>query len=77
MTGVVGLESETFNISEHAYVLWDLLLFEPWFIIEGLLLGVVGWHYHTKPSNKQIWLILCTIGIITGLVTGLLGVRFA
>ena len=77
MAGVIELESGTFNLNEHTYVLWDLILFEPWFTIEGLLLGVVGWCYLTKRRDKRIWLILCILAVITGLVTGLLGVRFA
>jgi len=43
------LESGPFNPIEHAYVLWDLILFEPWFIIEGILL-----HY-----SADRWLIHC------------------
>jgi hypothetical protein len=77
IAGVAELESGPFNISEHAYVVWDLALFEPWFLIEGILLGLVGWHYLNKPRHRQIWLALCTMGIITGIITGLLGVRFA
>lgn len=74
--GVVEVESGPFNVNEHAYVLWDLLLFEPWFLIEGILLAVLGWCFN-KTSERGTWLILCTLGIIVGIVTGLLGVRFA
>ncbi|HMR66737.1 MAG TPA: DUF3995 domain-containing protein [Anaerolineae bacterium] len=77
MAGVAELESGPFNINEHAYVVWDLVLFEPWFLVEGILLGLVGWSYLNQPRYKQIWLALCILGIIAGLVTGLLGVRFA
>ena len=74
--GVAGLESGPFNVNEHAYVLWDLMLFEPWFTIEGVLLGILGWCYLDTPRHKRIWLVLCTIGILVGLVTALFGVRF-
>ncbi|EKN66998.1 hypothetical protein BABA_13957 [Neobacillus bataviensis LMG 21833] len=77
IAGVVNLESGLFNVNEHAFVLWDLLLFEPWFLIEGILLAVLGWCSFNKSSERRIWLILCTFGIIIGLVTGLIGVRFA
>jgi hypothetical protein len=33
-------------------VLWDLMLFEPWFMVEGILLGIVGWHYLDRPRNR-------------------------
>ncbi|MGP4080490.1 DUF3995 domain-containing protein [Pseudalkalibacillus sp. R45] len=77
ITGVVELESGSFNFNEHSFVVWDLLLFEPWFMIEGILFVILGWFYINKPRNRRIWLMLCTVGIIFGLVSGLLGVRFA
>lgn len=77
MAGVAPLESAPFNPREHAYVVWDLVLFEPWFLIEGILFGLVGWCYLTELRSKQIWLTLCVIGTLVGLVTGWLGLRFA
>ena len=75
IAGVAGLESGPFNAVEHAYVLWDLLLFEPWFTIEGILLALVGWCTVGRSRSRRIWLILCIAGILAGLITGLLGVR--
>lgn len=75
IAGVVELESGPFNPVEHAYVLWDLILFEPWFTIEGILLAIIGWCYLGRARNRRIWLMLCAVGIIVGLITGLLGVR--
>nr|WP_249316636.1 hypothetical protein [Bacillus sp. FJAT-50079] len=43
ITGVIGLESRSFNIRDDMYVVWDLVIFEPWFLIEGILLAVAGW----------------------------------
>jgi hypothetical protein len=37
IAGVVELEAGPFNRNEYAYVLWNLVLFEPWFLIEGIL----------------------------------------
>jgi hypothetical protein len=75
ITGAVGLEAGPFNPMEHAYVLWDLLLFEPWFTIEGILLAVLGWCTLSQARHRRIWLVLCIAGILLGLVTGLLGVQ--
>jgi hypothetical protein len=75
MAGVVELESAPFDPIAHAYVLWDLLLFEPWFTSEGILLAIMGWCYLDSPRSRRIWLILCVVGIIVGLITGLFGVR--
>lgn len=77
ISGVAPLESAPFNMGEHAYVVWDLVLYEPWFLIEGILFGLVGWYYLDAPRQQSIWLTLCVLGVIVGLVTGLLGVRFA
>ncbi|WP_312471456.1 DUF3995 domain-containing protein [Neobacillus sp.] len=74
---VVGLESGSFHFHEDAYVLWDLVLFEPWFLIEGILLGIVGWCFLNKARSRKIWLAACIFGIFFGLVTGIMGVRFA
>ncbi|MBM7551634.1 DUF3995 domain-containing protein [Thalassobacillus pellis] len=76
ITGVVEMETGAFNVADHKFVLSDLLLFEPWFLIEGILLGVLGWCYLNKPRSRKIWLILCTAGVILGLISGLLNVRF-
>lgn len=72
---VVELESGPFNPVEHAYVLWDLFLIEPWFTIEGILLAIAGWCYLDGARSRGIWLLLCVVGIIVGLITGLFGVR--
>lgn len=75
IVGVAELESGPFNPMEHAYVLWDLILIEPWFTIEGILLAIIGWCYLGSARNRRTWLILCIVGVIVGLATGLLGVR--
>jgi hypothetical protein len=74
LTGVIGAEVSPFG----AKSLWaDLLLFEPWFLIEGILLAIVGWCYLDQPRHRRIWLTLCVIATIALIFTGLLGVRFA
>jgi hypothetical protein len=75
IAGLVELESGPFHPMEHAYVLWDLLVFEPWFAIEGILLAVMGWCYLDRPRDRRIWLMLCAVGVLLGLITGLVGVR--
>ncbi|HJV31278.1 MAG TPA: DUF3995 domain-containing protein [Bacillales bacterium] len=72
ISGVVKLNLVSLND-----VRWDLFLFEPWFLIEGILLGFVGGFYLEKPRHRRIWFILCVVGIMVGLITGLFGVRFA
>ncbi|HEX7066303.1 MAG TPA: DUF3995 domain-containing protein, partial [Bacillales bacterium] len=61
ITGVIELKSGSFNMNQHAYVFWDLLFFEPWFFIEGILLAGLGWCSLNKSSHRRIWLGLCTL----------------
>ena len=75
IAGVVELESGPFNPIAHAYVLSDLLIFEPWFTIEGILFVIMGWCYLETARHKRVWLLLCIVGTIVGLITGLLGIR--
>jgi hypothetical protein len=77
ISGVVKLDSASLNGNDYSFLSWDLFLFEPWFLIEGVLLGIVGWFYLNKPRHRRMWFILCVVGIMVGLITGLLGVRFA
>ncbi|MGG0275219.1 DUF3995 domain-containing protein [Bacillus rhizoplanae] len=77
IAGVIGLENGTFNIHDDMYVVWDMVIFEPWFLIEGILLAVAGWCFLKGARSRKIWLAVCMVGTIVGLVTGMLGVRFA
>jgi hypothetical protein len=77
ISGVVELETGSFDIHEDAFVLWDLVLFEPWFLIEGILFGIVGYCFLKNARSRKFWLAACMIGTIVGLVTGIMGVRFA
>ncbi len=49
-------------------------MFEPWFLIEGLLLADMG-GTATPPSFRHRWIIACAAGIALATLTGLLGVR--
>lgn len=74
LAGVIDVESSPFGVTS---LWWDLLLFEPWFTIEGILLAIVGWCYLENPRRRRIWLMLCVLGTFIGILTGLLDVRFA
>ena len=65
---------EQFDASRHGWVIWDLLVFEPWFLIEGVLFAGVGWAA-TPPSSRRTWIIACSTAITLSVVTGLVGVR--
>lgn len=77
IAGVIGLENRTFDIRDDMYVVWDMVIFEPWFLIEGILLATAGWFSLKEAWSRKVWLAVCMLGTIVGLVTGMLGVRFA
>ncbi|ETI67322.1 DUF3995 domain-containing protein [Neobacillus vireti] len=77
IAGVIGLENRTFDIHDDMYVVWDMVIFEPWFLIEGILLAIAGWYFLKEAQSRKGWLTVCIFGTLVGLVTGMLGVRFA
>jgi hypothetical protein len=77
MAGMISLEKGTFHIRDDIYVVWDMVIFEPWFLFEGILLAIAGWCLLKGARSRKIWLAVCMLGTIVGLVTGMLGVRFA
>lgn len=77
ITGVIDLENRAFNMHDDMYVVWDMVIFEPWFLIEGIFLAIAGWYSLKETRSRKVWLAVCMLGTIIGLVTGMLGVRFA
>jgi len=81
--GVYGIVARAFmvltvgpgNVPSH--VLWDLLVLEPWFLIEGLLLAAAGWCSVTTLRARLVWGTATLAAIITASVTAVLQVRFA
>jgi len=60
-----------------SHILWDLLVLEPWFLIEGLLLAAAGWCSVTTLRARLVWGAATLAAMITASVTALLQVRFA
>lgn len=77
IAGVIGLENGTYHIHDDMYVVWDMVMFEQWFLIEGILLAIAGWCLLKGARSRKIWLAVCIFGTLVGLVTAMLGVRFA
>jgi hypothetical protein len=44
----------------------DLLVFEPWFLLEGIMLAAVGWAVQPTARRKRIWLAI--VGTVTVLL---------
>jgi len=77
VTGVTLVESRHFVLEQDAWVLWDLLVFEPWFLIEGLLFGLVGWAVLPQARDRRRWIWLSALGVLAALAAALLRVRVA
>lgn len=83
--GVVGITLRLQTIMEirsadesaavAGWLLWDLLVFEPWFLIEGLLFGVAGYLLAENQRTQRRWLAACAAGVAVGLVTAFLRVK--
>jgi hypothetical protein len=77
VTGVRLVDSRPFTASEDAWVLWDLLVFEPWFLVEGVLFGLAGWAALDRAQDRRRWVWLSAVGLVAALATAVLGVRVA
>jgi hypothetical protein len=72
------------SIDRRASDLQDLLLNEPWFLVEGLLWGVLGWFGLASARSSRLWVgsgvvatvaltvigVLSTVGIIGRFIVG-------
>lgn len=57
VAGITDIDGEPFNLDDHGWVLWDMLLIEPWFLVEGLLLGLAGYFAQRSAAGRRAWLL--------------------
>jgi hypothetical protein len=58
-----------------AWLYWDLLVFEPWFLIEGVLLAVAGSMLLSSSSQRNRWALLYIAGTAVAIIFALLRVK--
>lgn len=75
VVGVIDIDGRPFELETHGWVLWDLFVIEPWFLIEGVLLGAVGWATLSQPAARRKWALTVGSGVVLVTLAGLLGVR--
>ena len=75
VAGVTDIDGRSFELDRHGWVLWDLLVFEPWFLIEGILFAAVGRAALTGMEAKRRWTIACVVGVALATLSGIVGVR--
>jgi hypothetical protein len=76
LAGVLQLDYPLFTmVARRVADLQDLLFNETWFLVEGVLWGILGWM-NLRPSPARRWwvgtsvaavLVLTCIGLLTGL----------
>jgi hypothetical protein len=74
IAGAIDVDGRSFDASRHGWVIWDLLVFEPWFLIEGLLFAALG-GAATSRSSRPRWIVGCAAATALATVTGLIGLR--
>jgi hypothetical protein len=77
LTGIIEIDGQRATVADHPWVLWDLVIFEPWFLIEGILFLAAGWTAATTDPIRRRWLLACTAAITLATLSGVLGLRFA
>lgn len=77
LTGTINIDGDRATLDDTPWVLWDLLIFEPWFLVEGLLFFAVGWAATTTDATRRRWLLACTTGATVAALSGVAGLRFA
>jgi hypothetical protein len=75
LAGATDIDGAAFDASRHEWALWDLFVFEPWFLIEGVLFVAAGAAALTTPRARGRWTVGCLAGIGFATLTGLLGLR--
>lgn len=85
LAGVLHMEFPFFaSIDRREADLQDLLLNEPWFLVEGLLWGILGWFGLASVRRRRLWVasgvvatvaltvigVLSTVGVIGSFIVG-------
>ena len=71
--GVVEIDGHGFDAGDHPWVLWDLFVFEPWFLVEGALFAAAGWTSMRDAEARRRWLLGCLAGASLATASGVLG----
>jgi len=56
------VSAATAAAANHTAAVVDIAVFEPWFLIEGLLLLLVGWQFLRTPKGRRRWQMSIIVG---------------
>jgi hypothetical protein len=57
---------------QHTAALLDVAVFEPWFLLEGVLLALAGWQYLRTARGRRRWVGLLSLATLALLLLGVL-----
>jgi len=72
---VTEVDGGSFSIDAHEWVLWDLFTIEPWFLLQGVLLGAVGYTAQRSEKGRRFWMRCVGALFLIALTTAALGVK--
>jgi hypothetical protein len=75
VAGLTDIDGTAFDASRHDWALWDLFVFEPWFLVEGVLFIAAGAAVLTTTQARGRWTAGCLAATGIATLTGLLGLR--
>jgi hypothetical protein len=77
VAGFSEVSGEPFDLEQQGWVLWDMLAIEPWFLGEGVLLGLAGYLSLRSAKGQTLWLGLVGAAFLLALASAAFGLQFA
>lgn len=78
---VPGVSAATAAEANHLAAVQDLLVFEPCFLIQGVVLALAAWQFIRTRAGRRRWWVSLFLGIVAidmfGVLLSLAGMRFA
>lgn len=78
---VAGVSAAAAAARNHLSAVQDLVVFEPCFVIEGVLLALAAWQFIRTPAGRRRWAVSMVAGVVAvdvfGALLSLGGVHFA
>jgi hypothetical protein len=78
---VPGVSAATAAAKNDLSAVQDLVVFEPCFVVEGVLLALAAWQFIRTPAGRRTWSMSMIVGIVVidvfGALLSLGGMRFA
>jgi hypothetical protein len=78
---VPGVSAATAAAKNHLSAVQDLVVFEPCFVVEGVLLALAAWQFIRTPAGRRKWSMSMIVGIVVidvfGALLSLGGMHFA